>query len=165
MLRSFKSFNFQPAEKPSRTTVHARGVTDYLRVNDKMSALMPAVARMAALQRDCAALLPATFDSCSILQFESGQLVLSVSSSALASKLKQQLPKLQEGLLQRGWQINAIRLKLQPKTVFEPAERSKNLALPERAISALAELNGSLEDSPRNEALKTALAALLSRHR
>jgi hypothetical protein len=165
MLRSFKSFNSMPSGKPGRSAIQAKGVTDFLRVHDKMSSLMPAVARMAALQKDCAALLPAIFDSCSILQFESGQLVLSVSSSALASKLKQQLPKLQDALLQRGWQITAIRLKLQPKTVFEPTEQEKELVLPERAISALADLNGSLDDSPRNEALKAALAALLNRHR
>jgi hypothetical protein len=165
MLRSFKSHNFQPAAKPSRSAIQARGVTEFLRVNDKMSSLMPTVARMAALQKDCAELLPAALVSCSILQFESGQLVLSVSSSALASKLKQQLPKLQDGLLQRGWQVNAIRLKLRPKTVPEAAGRAKELALPERAVSALADLNGRLEDSPRNEALKAAISALLSRHR
>jgi hypothetical protein len=164
MLRSFKSFS-PPGARTGRSTIQAKGVTDYLRVHDKMSSLMPAVTRMAALQKDCAALLPAIFDSCAILQFESGQLVLSVSSSALASKLKQQLPKLQDALVQRGWQVSAIRLKLQPKTVFEPAGQEKELVLPKRAISALAELNGSLEDSPRNEALKAALAALLNRHR
>jgi hypothetical protein len=42
---------------------------------------------------------------------------------------------------------------------------AKQLRLPQQAVSALAELGDTLEDSPRNEALRAAIAAMVSRHR
>jgi len=41
----------------------------------------------------------------------------------------------------------------------------KQLRLPQQAVSALAELNDTLENSPRNEALRAAIAAMVGRHR
>ena len=69
-----------------------RDAADFLQSNDGLAALLPAVARMAALQKDCAALLPAMFDACDVLQYDADQLVLSTPNAALAVKLKQQLP-------------------------------------------------------------------------
>src|ERR1700712_4416779 len=82
-----------PAATPPRGT---RGVLDFLRIDDRMASLMPAVTRMAALQKDCATLLPDMFSACAVLQFSSEQLVLAVPNAAIASRLKQKLPKLQE---------------------------------------------------------------------
>jgi hypothetical protein len=130
-----------------------------------MAALLPAVTRMAALQKDCAALLPDMFASCEVLQFESGLLAFSIPNAALAAKLKQKLPKLQEALQQRGWQVNAIRLKVQVRQPLEKRLPTKQIVLSERAVSALANLGASLEDSPRNAALKTALDVLVKRQR
>jgi len=79
-------------------------VTDFLRMHDKMAALLPAVTRLVALQEECVALFPALFAHCSVLQFEAGQLALAAPNSALATKLRQQLPKLQESLCRQGWQ-------------------------------------------------------------
>lgn len=142
-----------------------KGVADFLRAHDKMASLLPAATRMAELQRDCATLLPAVFDACAVLQFEAGQLILSVPNTALAAKLKQQLPKLQDGLLKRGWQVNAIRLKVQIGKIAEKLIEKKKPALPAKAVSALATLGQSLEDSPRNQALKAAISAMVKRHR
>jgi hypothetical protein len=142
-----------------------RGVTDYLRTHDKMAALLPAAARLATLQKDCAAVLPALFDVCSVMQFDAGQLTLSAPNAAMASKAKQQLPKLQEALLQRGWQVNAIKIKVQVRKPLEKTLPQKQIALPPQAISALAELRNTLEDSPQNASLKSALEAMLQRHR
>ncbi|WP_235953626.1 DciA family protein [Noviherbaspirillum galbum] len=130
-----------------------------------MAALLPAAARLAALQKDCAATLPALFDLCSVMQFDAGQLTLSAPNAAMAAKAKQQLPKLQESLLQRGWQVNAIKIKVQVRKLTEKPRPEKRLALPPQAISALAELRNSLEDSAQNKQLKSALEALLQRHR
>jgi hypothetical protein len=151
---------------PYRPKVRAttKGAADFLQLHDKMAVLLPTVTRMVALQKDCAATLPAMFDTCAVLQFESGQLVLSTPTAALAAKLKQQLPKLQEGLLQRGWQISAIRLKVQLVNNREKPVLSKQLTLPGQAIAALANLDSTLEDSPRNEALKAAITAMMRRH-
>lgn len=156
---------FQSTRAPVKTTSRVTGVTDFLRLHDKMAALLPAVQRLVALQEECVKLLPALFDKCSVLQFETGQLVLAAPNAALATKLRQQLPKLQENLLKRGWQVNATRIKVQ---VGKPAEKQiqpKQLALPTQAMTALASLQESLEEGPQNQALKAALAAMLRRHR
>lgn len=164
-----RSPSYTPYQRSARPTQSARTpleAKDFLRVHDKMAALMPTITRMAALQTDCATALPAMFEACAIVQFESGQLVLSTPNAALAAKLKQQLPKLQDVLLQRGWQVNAIRLKVQvAPSLQKPPPPSKQLILPQQARSALAVLADTLEDSPRNAALKAAIAAMARRDR
>ena len=141
-----------------------KDATDFLRSDNAMAAFMPAITRMAALQKSCAAILPALFNSCDVMNFEAGQLVLSMPNAALATKLKQQLPKLQDRLLKDGWQVNAIRIKVQVgKNYVVPVER-RQLTLPRLAVSAFAELNDALEDSPRNQALKLALANMVRRN-
>lgn len=166
MNRSPSFFSYSPSSRPARSSGRTtRGVADFLQTNDKMAAILPAVTRIVALQQDCSAVLPAVFDACSVLQFDGGHLVLATPNAAFAAKLKQQLPKLQDALLQRGWQVNAIRLKVQVRKIAERARPAKQLVLPSKAISALASLNESLDDSPRNEALKAALSAMVKRHR
>src|SRR5438445_8601073 len=130
-----------------------------------METISPAITRMAALQKDCTAALPSMFDACAILQFDAGQLVLSTPNTALAAKLKQQLPKLQDTLQQRGWQVSAIRLKVQMINRLENVQPTKQLVLPAQAMSALASLDDTLEESPRNQTLKAAISAMLRRHR
>lgn len=156
--------SFIPYQQGARPAV-AKGAADFLRSHDKMAALLPAALRMAALQKDCASALPVMFDTCAILQFEAGQLVLSTPNAALAAKLKQQLPKLQDTLQQRGWQVQAIKLKIQVSKIHATPPPPKRLELSEPARNAFAELGEALEDSPRNRALKAALAAMVRRHR
>lgn len=150
-----------PAKKRSTVT----GVTEFLRAHSKMATLLPAVTRINALQKECAIILPALFDKCSVIHFEAGQLVLAAPNAALATKLKQQLPKLHDGLLKRGWQVSAIRIKVQVSNIVEKKTLPKQLALPSKALSALASLHESLEDTPHNKSLKAALSAMLERHR
>ncbi len=149
-----------------RGSASTQGVTDFLRTNEKMASLLPAVRRIMSLQKECAQVLPALFEVCSVVQFEAGQLVLATPNAAIATKLKQQLPKLQDNLLKRGWQVNAIRIKVQLGKVAERQHQpKKQLVLPRQAISALAELKDSLESSKGNEALTAALGRMLDRHR
>lgn len=155
------SFTPFKQSKPSAKT--AKGAAEFLRSHDKMAALMPSITRMAALQKDCAEALPAMFVHCAVLQFDTEQLILSVPNAALATRLKQQLPKLQEKLQQRGWQINSIRLKVQVSKIAVNTTLSRQLSLPPLAVSAFSELDTALEDSPRNQALKTALTSLIQR--
>jgi len=110
-------------------------------------------------------MFPALFDACSVMQFESGNVVLSAPNAALATKLKQQLPKLQDHLVKRGWQVSAIRIKVQVGKIVEKKSLPKQLTLPAQALSALDSLNSALEDSAQNQALKNALTAMLERHR
>ncbi|HEX2530030.1 MAG TPA: hypothetical protein VHK70_01010 [Burkholderiaceae bacterium] len=130
-----------------------------------MATILPVVTRLTALQKDCAAILPAIFEICEVSHFESGQLLLSIPNAALASKLKQQLPKLHGALLKRGWQINAIRLKVQVSNIAKNTTKLKSLNLPPCAVSAFADLGNTLENSSRNSALKAAVTAMVQRYR
>ncbi len=156
---------FVPARTTFRKKPTSRGITDFLQSHDKMAALLPSITRMMNLQTDCAATLPAMFAGCAVLQFESNQLVLSTPNAALASKLKQQLPKLQDALLQRGWQVNAIRLKVQVGRPRDNPPPQKQLRLPDPAVSALTQLEGTLQNTPRNATLLAAIHALANRPR
>ena len=160
-----RSSSFLPPQQGTPSARQARGAADFLRANDKMAAILPGVTRMVALQKACAETLPVMFKACAVLQFEAGQLVLSVPNAALASRLKQQLPKLQDSLVGQGWQVNGIRIKVQvaqgnrqPAPVVPPE-------LPPIATSAFAALAAALPDSPRNEALKAAIEAMVRRRR
>ncbi|WP_051781472.1 DciA family protein [Janthinobacterium agaricidamnosum] len=141
------------------------GATDFLRSNATMASLLPTVARLASLQKDCAQALPAMFSQCDILQFEGGHLVLATPNAAVAAKLKQQLPKLQAELEKRGWQIFAIKLKVQVIKSIAPVVYTRALVLPEKAMSALDELSNTLPASKQNQDLIAALRALVQRHR
>jgi hypothetical protein len=165
MNSSFFPPYHQSTKATRASTRSAQGATDFLRTNDKMASLLPTVARMIALQKDCAAILPEMFSACAVLQFDSDQLTLSTPNAALAAKLKQKLPKLQDALLQHGWKVSAIRLKVQVSNIIEKPIYSKQLQLPTQAVCALATLNNVLEDSPRNAALRAAIDIMIRRHR
>ncbi|HYD95395.1 MAG TPA: DciA family protein [Noviherbaspirillum sp.] len=133
-------------------------------MHDKMATLLPAVTRLAALQDECSAVLPALFDACSVLRFDGDQLTIAAPNAALAAKLKQQLPKLQDNLLKRGWQVNAIRIKVQVGNIAASTTRQKELVMPEKALTAFEGLKDSLEKAPGNQALMEALENMLKRH-
>lgn len=120
---------------------------------------------MAAIQKDCAALLPGLCDYCAVVRYDSGQLTLSAPNASLAARLKQQLPKLQDALCASGWQVSVIRLKVQPGKNIEKSTRSQKLPLPSVALRALSDLEKSLDKSPRAEALRAAVGAMLRRNR
>lgn len=82
----------------------------------------PTLAKLAALTRDSSErlraiemLIPATLRS----TVQAGPIdgtnwCLLVKSNAAAAKIRQLLPALQAHLRSRGWEVNAIRLKIQP---------------------------------------------------
>jgi hypothetical protein len=141
------------------------GATDFLRRDDKLAAMMPAIERMAALQKDCAIALPAMFKYCEILAFDDGQLTLSLPNASLAAKLKQQIPKLQETLARRGWQVHGVKLRVQMTKPAEIKEQMRALSLPEAAVTAFDELGETLPDTPQNATLIAALKAMVARRR
>jgi hypothetical protein len=140
------------------------GALDFLNAHDRMASLLPTAKRIAALQKDCALVLPEMFSSCEVLQFESEKLVLSVPSAALAARLKQTLPRLLESLAKRGWQVSAIKLKVQVRQTNRSTVRQKQIAMPAKALNAFAELEGALEKNAHNDGLREALRALVARH-
>ncbi|WP_252717191.1 DciA family protein [Herbaspirillum sp. B65] len=128
-----------------------------------MAALLPALARMGTLQQSVAANLPAMFAACQILQFEAGVLVMSAPNAALAARLKQQTPRLQDRLLKDGWQVNSIRIKVQVGRMAPPPPPKRVLELTENALSSFAELSSTLARDPRSQGLKDAIDAMIRR--
>lgn len=147
----------------NRQTSHA--ATDFLRANDRLASLLPAVTRMARLQADCAAALPAIFHNCDVLSFQEGVLILAVPSSALAARLKQMLPKLQATLLARGWQVESTRIKVQVTRALPDRPEMRTLELPPTAVQAFEDLAASLPDTRQNQDLVAALRALAAKRR
>jgi len=139
--------------------------TDFLRSNERMARLLPAAMRMADLQRDVGATLPALAGNCDVLSFQEGVLTLAVPSSAVAARLKQSLPKLQSTLLARGWQVTSLRLKVQVMRAMPPREQMRTLSMPETAVNAFEELGDALPDTPQNAALVAAVKRLAERRR
>lgn len=140
-------------------------VAVFLQHNDKLSPLLPTIKRNLTLKKECSAALPEIFDSCEVLNLVDDQLVLSIPNAALASKLKQQLPKLQAHLQHRGWQINAIKIKVQVKKTVEKTAPAKQAILTPSALSAFKELEGNLAANAQNTELKAALERLLRRNK
>lgn len=122
-----------------------------------MAALLPALEKMAALQADAVRLLPGHFDTCRVLQLREGQLHIAVPNAALATRLRQMLPKLQDGLRDKGWPVDNIRLKVQMMSGEDraPARPAAQAVLPSQAVQAFAELAQSLEASPLRDALQS----------
>lgn len=141
----------------------ARGAADFLRAHDKMAAILPGLTRMLALQKACTAALPAMFEACAVLKLEAGHLTLSTPNAALAAKLRQRLPNLQETLQAQGWHITAIRLKIQMTQPDRAVKLGPPPVLPVIATSAFAALGAALEDSPRNQALRAAIDTMVRR--
>lgn len=140
-------------------------VTAFLRRNEKMAGLLPTAMRMASLQSDCAGALPQMFANCDVLSYEDSQLVLATPSSAVAAKLKQQLPKLQLALHKKGWKIDAIRLKVQVTRAMAPVVHTRQLVMPQMAINAFEALGETLPPTSQNATLIAALKAMAARRR
>ena len=150
-----------PSAPRKRVAVSA---VDSLREHESMAALMPALSRIAAIRKDCAALLPDMFGSCAVLRLDSDRLVLSAPNAAMAARLKQKLPMLQASLCEAGWQVSAISLKVQPKETVAKPSRLVKYGLSQQAVDAFAQLERSMEKTPRNEALKSAISVLVRHH-
>jgi hypothetical protein len=151
-------------QRRAQSTEKVTGAIDFLQSHNKMAHLLPTVSRLLALQKDCAAILPAMFNTCQVLNLEAGQLVIATPNAALASKLKHQLPKIQADLLKLGWQVNAIRLKVQAPIhdVVSPSIEKRHFS--EQAKTAFITLSTELGDSPQNAALKDAVLSLIKHH-
>ena len=130
-----------------------------------MASLLPTALRMADLQRDVGLALPAVAGNCDVLSFQDGVLVLAVPSSAVAARLKQQLPKLQGTLLARGWQVSSTRLKVQVTRAMPDRPEPRVLELPATAVDAFEELGESLPETPQNAALVAAIKRLAAKRR
>lgn len=134
-------------------------------LQSELAHLWPAIANANKLQKACCAVLPQLFLYCQVLHLEKEQLVIAAPNAAFASKLKQQLPKLQTALQQAGWQVDAIRIKVQSKPVFSLEPTQKQCQLSRAALQALDNLEKNLTQAKSDADLVGALRTLLLRHK
>ncbi len=155
--------NFTPFRRPEQRT-SAREALDFLQSSEKVSALLPTASRLAQLQQSCERLQPQVFASCRVVHLDNGLLQIAVPNAALATRLRQQLPRLAAGLRENGWPVEDIRLKVQVMPERLPAPPApKKRELPVAALASFAALETSLDTDPRNEGLRDALRMLLAR--
>jgi len=144
----------------------AFGATDFLRSNERLAALLPAAMRIGNLQRDLRVILPPMYAGCDVLSFQDNVLVLAVPSSAVAAKLKQQLPKVQTGLQKKGWQVESVRIKIQVgRALPQPQALKGVLELPPTAVQAFEDLGQSLPETAQNAPLIAALRRLAAKRK
>lgn len=141
------------------------GVAGFLRSHEQLSPLLPTITRLDTLYQDCKIVLAPLLQDCSILKFEAGQLTIATPNAAIASKLKQQLPKLQAHLMRRGWQVDVIKLKIIFATQQPSYAPSKQIVLSNKAMSSLSTLVQTLEPTKSNASLRIALQNMLKHHK
>lgn len=148
--------NFTPARRPSNRAT-TREASSFLQGDEVMAGLLPTLEKMAALQADAGRILPGVFTTCRVLQMREGQLHIAVPNAALATRIRQMLPKLQAGLREKGWPIDGIRIKVQMMSGEDrlPDRPVVQTTMPTQAVQAFAELAQSLEASPLRDALQS----------
>ena len=151
--------------KKTNKNNRSQGVGVNALLKSELTHLWPTISNITACQKECSAALPQLFLYCSVMHLESDQLILAAPNSALASKLKQQLPKLQESLQKAGWQINAIRIKVQVNPMIQNEPPEKQCQLSAKALHAFDSLEKELAQSSSNAELLGALRNLISRKR
>lgn len=139
-------------------------IIDYLQRQGGAPTLLPTAQRMLELRQDVLALLPATLgESCEVSESD-GAVSLRVASAGVAAKLRQTLPRVERGLIERGWQVSAIRIRVQPRTIDDApvtVTPRNGPDMPADAIEAFASLGREVPDSP----LKDAIERLVRRRR
>jgi hypothetical protein len=137
-----------------------QAVADVLDRTDAFRALRAGVEQVASLQRDLSALLPDYLASNVEPGFiKDGVLALFAAHNALAARLRHLEPRLLADLQQRGWAVNALKIRVRPQAMKEPAP-PKQARMSPAGASALQELAETLAPSP----LQEALARMASRH-
>lgn len=149
--------NFTPMQR-SQPGSSSRELLEYLRSDDKLGSLLPTVEQVVQLQAACEHQLPTLFSSCQVLQLREGTLHIAAPNAALATRLRQVLPKLQQGLRENGWGVEQIRLKVQlMPTQPAPQPASEPRVLSSGAIASFASLASQIEESPLRDALQNLL--------
>jgi len=138
---------------------------EHLRHDATADKLLPTAQRYLDLQQDLCQTVPSgVLRESRICQFDGGALVIAVPSAAVASRLRQILPGVRDGLENRGWKIISIQLRVQPPKLAEgplPRVARSLRGLPGSAILHWQNLARTVSPSP----LRDAIRALILRHR
>jgi len=137
--------------------MHSKNLDAYLDQAGGINSLMPQAKRLLELRQVLLETLPAQLaEFANVANFRQGKVIIFAANSAIAAKLKMLGPGLKDRLVDRGLQVTALEIEVQPRqnTLPEPA---KAAVLSDAARQALARLESQLPDSK----LKSSVSALL----
>ena len=144
---------YQDSRRPQR-------LSDVLARTDAFASLRAGVEQIAALERDLAQLLPDYLASSVEPGFiKEGVLALFAAHNALAARFRHLEPRLLADLQQRGWAVEALRIRVRPQPA-EPPPPIKEARMTVLGAQSLQALSESLAPSP----LQAALARMAARH-
>ena len=139
-----------------------RSLEDCLFSNDGIGRMSAQARRLMKLQRVLEQALPPGLAHCTRLaNLKPGVAVLHAPNGALATKLRQLLPRLTESFRNEGVDLNEIRVKVQPVAqAWRPAQVQTPAVLGIQQKQGLTSLAASL---PQDSPLRAALTRLVSR--
>ncbi|MBB5419321.1 hypothetical protein HDG42_005380 [Paraburkholderia sp. JPY171] len=157
-MSRFSSFSRPPKQFDLR---RPQPLAEVLGRTDAFAALRAGVEQIAALEKDLRELLPDYLATSVEPGFiKEGVLALFAAHNALAARLRHLEPRLLADLQQRGWPVQALKIRVRPQPLKEPPPVKQARMTPAGA-AALQALSESLEPSP----LQEALARMAARHR
>ncbi|RZF29830.1 DUF721 domain-containing protein [Paraburkholderia sp. UYCP14C] len=157
-MSRFSSFSRPPKQFDLR---RPQPLAEVLGRTDAFAALRAGVEQIAALEKDLRELLPDYLATSVEPGFiKEGVLALFAAHNALAARLRHLEPRLLADLQQRGWPVQALKIRVRPQPLKEPPP-AKQARMTPAGAAALQALSESLEPSP----LQEALARMAARHR
>lgn len=135
--------------------MQARTLEDYLNADETMARLTVHAGRLLRLQSTFEEVVPAALArTCRIANFRSGVIFIHAENGAVAAKLRQITPSLNDHFRSRGVQVTEIRFKVQPLDVaVQHKLPAKPAVLGEVGRASIARLASSLPDGPLRESL------------
>jgi hypothetical protein len=137
--------------------MHSKNLDAYLDQAGGINALMPQAKRLLELRQVLLETLPAPLaELASVANFRQGKVVIFAANSAIAAKLRLLGPGLRDRLVERGLQVTALEIEVQPRQ-DTAALPQKAAVLTDAAREALTRLSTQLPDSQ----LKSSISALI----
>lgn len=135
-------------------------IIEVLNRSDAFASLRGGIEQITAMQRDLACLLPEYLTANVEPGFiKNGILVLFAAHNALAMRLRHLEPRLVFNLQQRGWAVQALRIRVRPQPINTEIPEKQARMTP-KGVEALLKLSESLAPSP----LQAALTKMAKRH-
>lgn len=135
--------------------MQARTLDDFLNADEAMARLAAHAGRLLKLQRLFEEVVPATLArACRIANFKSGVIFIHAENGAVAAKLRQTMPSINDEFRTRGVQVTEIRIKVQPLDVaVQHKPRPRAAVLGDAGRASIARLADSLPEGPLRESL------------
>jgi hypothetical protein len=136
--------------------MHSKNLGAFLGQADGINSLMPQAKRLLELRQVLSETLPQPLAKhTTIANYRQGKLIIYAANAAVAAKLKLLRQTLSNRFLERGLQITAMEIEVQPSLTPQPRP-AKAAVLSDQAREALAKLSTQLTESE----LKYSIAAM-----